>query len=351
MLSHIDDYLFFAARWLTECEALPLKDKRRGGDLFSVMGKTIAERWKRLSSEQAQKYRAMAAQDMERYRQDMDEYHADVARKAGTERSELRLCTESYPVSFASIIQESESPALMSARATGNLVDPSLQFLIQQALGITAQPQHQPQHSTFVLPGVFKHQEQAVFAQQPPPQMTAVNPFFPNPVAVTGYVSATATNTSNAAVEPLLVDGFAFEPQQPTTSNTLNINSRSVEASTSAETAQVFNSYTEPLLQQAQSTPVQASGHPLSSGVELTPGTFPVPMSRTTAAHEALVANGPDQHLVGTASGGSNLHAATVLPALPLFPAAPEASSQDWMVLKQLILNQQEQQDNPSDAK
>lgn len=49
-------------------------------DLFAILGKTIAARWKTLDDEQRKKYKEMAADDMKRYRADMDQYHETIAK-------------------------------------------------------------------------------------------------------------------------------------------------------------------------------------------------------------------------------------------------------------------------------
>lgn len=48
-------------------------------DLFAILGKTIAARWKSQSDEQRAKYKKLAQEDMKRYRADMDTYHSTIA--------------------------------------------------------------------------------------------------------------------------------------------------------------------------------------------------------------------------------------------------------------------------------
>lgn len=42
--------------------------------LFSVLGKEIAKRWKALPEDKRQKYKAMAAEELQRYRREMAAY-------------------------------------------------------------------------------------------------------------------------------------------------------------------------------------------------------------------------------------------------------------------------------------
>ena len=49
-------------------------------DLFAILGKTIAARWKSQDENQRKKYKDMAADDMKRYRADMDQYHETIAK-------------------------------------------------------------------------------------------------------------------------------------------------------------------------------------------------------------------------------------------------------------------------------
>ena len=46
---------------------------------FSILGKTIAARWKSKTEEDRQKYKEMAAKDMKRYRAEMEHYHESIA--------------------------------------------------------------------------------------------------------------------------------------------------------------------------------------------------------------------------------------------------------------------------------
>lgn len=79
-------------RWLEEHKAESAKNggkKMSGLNMFSAMGKAIAARWKSLTPEEAEPYKAMAENDMERYRREMDEYHVEVKRRARIEASRL----------------------------------------------------------------------------------------------------------------------------------------------------------------------------------------------------------------------------------------------------------------------
>ena len=49
-------------------------------DLFAILGKTIAARWKAQDEDQRAKYKQMAQDDMKRYRAEMDQYHETIAK-------------------------------------------------------------------------------------------------------------------------------------------------------------------------------------------------------------------------------------------------------------------------------
>jgi len=49
-------------------------------DLFAILGKTIAARWKAQDEDQRAKYKQMAQDDMKRYRTEMDQYHETIAK-------------------------------------------------------------------------------------------------------------------------------------------------------------------------------------------------------------------------------------------------------------------------------
>jgi HMG (high mobility group) box len=59
------------------------KHQPGGGDLFSMLGKTIATRWKAVTVEGKAKYKQLAEQDLERYRQERDAYQFGAVRQPG----------------------------------------------------------------------------------------------------------------------------------------------------------------------------------------------------------------------------------------------------------------------------
>lgn len=134
------------ARWLAEREK---SEEKEQGSLFSVMGKTIAQRWKNLASEEAQKYKDMAAADMDRYRQDMDEYHAESARRARTEAARKESETMSSPDRSAALSSalraDAGAPRIVgldedSARSGGISVGSDPQLSRIQTYGLGAFP-------------------------------------------------------------------------------------------------------------------------------------------------------------------------------------------------------------------
>lgn len=61
---------------------------------FESMAKTIGKKWKALSGEELQRCKDLAAEEMERYRREMDEYHLQLARKSRNQREEQLKRTE-----------------------------------------------------------------------------------------------------------------------------------------------------------------------------------------------------------------------------------------------------------------
>lgn len=59
-------------------------EEGKSSNLFATMGKTIAQAWRDVTPEEKEKYKAMAAEDMKRYREEMDKYHKAAASKAPT---------------------------------------------------------------------------------------------------------------------------------------------------------------------------------------------------------------------------------------------------------------------------
>lgn len=55
---------------------------------FEKMARTIGQRWKELNAEELERFKALAKEDTERYRQEMDAYHQGLALKGRREREE-----------------------------------------------------------------------------------------------------------------------------------------------------------------------------------------------------------------------------------------------------------------------
>jgi len=100
-------------------------------DLFSAMGRLVGQRWKQLSPKDKEKYKAMADQDLVRYRREMDEYNERIAKRnrqasrqstmmqphsglpelSGAPRAELDSSSDRKPSARASINQRQLSGA------------------------------------------------------------------------------------------------------------------------------------------------------------------------------------------------------------------------------------------------
>jgi hypothetical protein len=55
---------------------------QKKSSLFAMMGKTIAKRWKELSTDEHKKYKDLANEDLKRYRTEMDEFHLAQAKES-----------------------------------------------------------------------------------------------------------------------------------------------------------------------------------------------------------------------------------------------------------------------------
>lgn len=66
--------------------------KKQGGEKigFEKMAKTIGKRWKELPAAELDRFKTMAKEDTERYRQEMDSYNYSLAMKGRKEREESR---------------------------------------------------------------------------------------------------------------------------------------------------------------------------------------------------------------------------------------------------------------------
>jgi hypothetical protein len=60
-------------------EQSKVKDDKQ--DIFTTLGRKVADRWKKLSDEQKEKYNKLAAKDLVRYRKEMERYNETIARR------------------------------------------------------------------------------------------------------------------------------------------------------------------------------------------------------------------------------------------------------------------------------
>ena len=111
------------------------KSKKIG---FEDMAKTIGKRWKALDDNDIAKYKALAKEDMERYRKEMDEYHLELAKKSRLEREAVAMVKR----------QDQQMPNF----AMENQFDPSMMMaggpqaeLMRQQLMAQQQNQFMPQ--------------------------------------------------------------------------------------------------------------------------------------------------------------------------------------------------------------
>jgi len=83
-------------RWLAERESLG-STKEKSRELFSLMGKEIARRWKTLSKEEMTRYKALAGEDLIRYQLERKEFVAKESKKAAESKSSAGLASLSPP--------------------------------------------------------------------------------------------------------------------------------------------------------------------------------------------------------------------------------------------------------------
>lgn len=104
-------------RWLAERKGGPGKEKSR--ELFSLMGKEIARRWKLLKPEDAARYKKMAEEDIQRHRRERQLYNAAEKRKVQVEGEQTaqawfdgRLIPQlqSIPPNFPTVLSSTEIP-------------------------------------------------------------------------------------------------------------------------------------------------------------------------------------------------------------------------------------------------
>jgi hypothetical protein len=89
--------------------------------LFAILGKTIAQRWKKLDDPHRITYKTAASEDMKRYRGEMDNYHSTIAKtvvredKRGKSKSKKsRKASADESVDVDERMEKKASPALVS---------------------------------------------------------------------------------------------------------------------------------------------------------------------------------------------------------------------------------------------
>ena len=67
------NYFFSEQRSIILEEQSRVKDEKR--DIFTTLGRIVADRWKKLNNKDKEKYNELAAKDLIRYRQEMEKYN------------------------------------------------------------------------------------------------------------------------------------------------------------------------------------------------------------------------------------------------------------------------------------
>ncbi len=120
-------------------KAIPLGDddsaEASGKVSFETMAKTIGKKWKELPAPNLERFKDLARQDMERYRQEMDDYHKNLALKTRQEREETARTLHEIKVRQSLLevpnIEMSGSldfPSLGSRMAPSSLQDPLMGY-------------------------------------------------------------------------------------------------------------------------------------------------------------------------------------------------------------------------------
>lgn len=92
----LSGYNFFFSEQRTRImeEQSRVKDEKR--DIFTTLGRIVAERWKKLGDKDKEKFNELAAKDLIRYRKEMDKYNEKIAMRNRKESERLNETNESH---------------------------------------------------------------------------------------------------------------------------------------------------------------------------------------------------------------------------------------------------------------
>lgn len=130
----LSGYNFFFSEQKTRImeEQSRVKDEKR--DIFTTLGRIVAERWKKTGEKDKEKYNALAAKDLIRYRKEMDKYNEKIAMR---NRKESELLGESGKEEYE-----------VKSRGSGAAASPATSASISKSLSNTAQGEHQQVYGT-----------------------------------------------------------------------------------------------------------------------------------------------------------------------------------------------------------
>lgn len=110
-------------RWLAERETQG-SHTEKARELFSIMGKAIAQRWKSLNAEEVAKYDRIAEQDRERYQRERKLYLEEKAQSRNSDAEEQEDLQPNQP--SASAANATDSPAKKKRAATAAIAKDSV---------------------------------------------------------------------------------------------------------------------------------------------------------------------------------------------------------------------------------
>ena len=124
------------------------KKKNEKQDIFTTLGRIVADRWKKLGDKDKEKYNELAGKDLIRYRKEMEKYNEKIAMRNRKE-AELKntgedpeegLAARKRPAAAASLVQSEQLGGALSLSSAGGGERPPVRFdgIPPQATAATA---------------------------------------------------------------------------------------------------------------------------------------------------------------------------------------------------------------------
>ena len=127
------NYFFSEQRSKILEEQSKVKDEKR--DIFTTLGRIVADRWKKLGEKEKEKYNELAAKDLIRYRKEMEKYNEKVAMRSRKEAERKDTAEDRKG--------QTKPAALPAESGSADNLDTSMSSSgnIQRPLGVPAFPQ------------------------------------------------------------------------------------------------------------------------------------------------------------------------------------------------------------------